>query len=49
MPTYKELWYADVNTPINPSVISATEATSVGDVSDVEIETVQSHGSISQI
>lgn len=31
MPTYKDLWYADVNTPINPSVISATEATSVGD------------------
>jgi hypothetical protein len=31
MPTLGDFWYADVNTPINPSVISATEATSIGD------------------
>lgn len=31
MPTYKDMWYADITSPINPSAISATEATSAGD------------------
>lgn len=31
MPIYKDIWYADVDTPLNPSAISAAEATSTGD------------------
>lgn len=31
MPTIGDFWHADVNTPTNASVISATEATSIGD------------------
>jgi len=30
MPIYKDIWYADANTPLNPSAISAAEATSTG-------------------
>ena len=30
MPIYKDIWYADVDTPLNPSAISAAEATSTG-------------------
>ena len=31
MPIYKDIWYADTKTPLNPSAISAAEATSAGD------------------
>jgi hypothetical protein len=31
MPMINDFWYADFNTPTNASVISATEATSIGD------------------